>query len=239
MAFFKSRSNSSAATDERALESEETQSMDVLRQRARHRLIGSTILVLVAVIGFPLVFDTKPREVASDIRIEMPDRDSVRPSQAPSNPAAVTNKLPVPDEVKLPASQAPEPAPKEEVVIEPAKPIEPPKTEAKAAKTDSKKVDAKDTKDEVQPAPAEAAKPKADSAPRFVVQVGAFSDEAKVKEVRHKLEKAGIKTYIHVAQTKEGKRTRVRIGPFDSKAEAEKTVKKIKGLNLSAAVLTL
>lgn len=207
MALFKSRSKSNASAEDRSPESEEVQSMDVLRQRARHRLIGATVLVLVAVIGFPMVFDTKPREVASDIRIEMPERDSVRPSQAPSSPP-VAVKPPVPDEVKLPASQAPEPAPKEEVVVEPAK-VE------------------------------EAIKPKADAAPRFVVQVGAFTDEAKIKDVRSKLEKAGLKTYIHVAQTKDGKRTRVRIGPFDTKAEAEKTVKKIKALNITAAVLTL
>ena len=224
MAFFKSRSKSSASAEDRAPETEETQSMDVLRQRARHRLIGATVLVLVAVIGFPLVFDTKPREVASDIRIEMPDRDAVRPSQAPSTPVLAA-KPPVPDDVKLPASQAPEPAPKEEVVVEPSKPVE-----TKLA--DAKKPEVKDAKEE--------AKPKADpAAPRFVVQVGAFTDEAKAREVRSKLEKAGFKTYVHVAQTKDGKRTRVRLGPFDTKAEAEKTVKKIKALNITATVLTL
>ena len=66
-----------------------------------------------------------------------------------------------------------------------------------------------------------------------------YSDESKVKEVRAKLERAGFKTYVHVAQLKEGKRTRVRIGPFDSKDEAQQTVKKIKALNFTAAVLTL
>jgi DedD protein len=228
MAFFKSRSKSNTSAEERASESEEVQSMDVLRQRARHRLIGATVLVLVAVIGFPVVFDTKPREVASDIRIEMPERDTVRPGQAPSMPAMAL-KAPVPDEVKPPASQAPEPAPKDVVV-------EPPKAEVKA---DSKKPEAIDNKAEVQAAPDAATKPKADAAPRFVVQVGAFTDEAKVREVRAKLEKAGLKTYIHVAQNKDGKRTRVRIGPFDTKAEAEKTVKKIKTLHITAAVLTL
>lgn len=240
MAFFKSRSKSSASAEERAPESEETQSMDVLRQRARHRLIGATVLVLVAVIGFPLVFDTKPREVASDIRIEMPDRDTVRPSQAPSTPAMAA-KPPVPDDVKLPASQAPEPAPKEEVVLEPAKPVESKLAEAKKpdSKADAKKPETKDTKEEAKPTTDDASKPKTDAAPRFVVQVGAFTDEAKVKEVRSKLEKAGFKTYVHVAQTKDGKRTRVRLGPFDTKAEAEKTVKKIKALNITAAVLTL
>lgn len=229
MAFFKSRSNSSVSSEERNTEHGEAQSMDVLRQRARHRLIGATVLVLIAVIGFPLVFDTKPREVASDIRIDMPERDSVRPNQAPSLPAS-NAKAPVPDEVKPPSSQAPEPELKE-----PTKPAEVVALESNKL-NESKTAPTEEVLNTQKP---EADKNKDDGSPRFIVQVGAFSDEAKVKEVRAKLEKAGFKTYVHVAQTKDGKRTRVRIGPFSSKDEAQKTVNKIKPLNLSAAVLTL
>ena len=233
MAFFKSRSKSTASADERNAEAGEVQSMDVLRQRARHRLIGATVLVLIAVIGFPLVFDTKPRDVASDIRIDMPERDAVRPSQVPAAPANVA-KAPVPDDVKAPVSQAPEPEPQTL-----AKLPDPPIAELK--KPEAKPADTKSAPKEevVNTTKPDADKSKDDGAPRFIVQVGAFSDEAKVKEVRAKLEKAGFKTYVHVAQTKEGKRTRVRIGPFASKDEAQKTVNKIKPLHLSAAVLTL
>ena len=233
MAFFKSRSPSTASAEERNADNGEAQSMDVLRQRARHRLIGATVLVLIAVIGFPLVFDTKPREVASDIRIDMPDRDSLGPSQAPAAPA-LEAKAPVPDDVKAPASQAPEPEP-----IDMAK--QPEQALAEVKKPDAKPAESKAApKEEVlNTTKPESVAGKTDEAPRFIVQVGAFSDEAKVKEVRAKLEKAGFKTYVHVAQTKEGKRTRVRIGPFASKEEAQKTVNKIKPLQLSAAVLTL
>ena len=72
-----------------------------------------------------------------------------------------------------------------------------------------------------------------------MVQVGAFSDEAKARDVRTKLEKAGFKTYTHVAETKEGKRTRVRVGPFASRDEADKVAQKIKQLQLQPAVLSL
>jgi DedD protein len=74
---------------------------------------------------------------------------------------------------------------------------------------------------------------------RFVVQVGAFADATRAREVRLKVEQAGLKTYTHVAETKDGKRTRVRVGPFATKAEAEKAAEKIKKLNLPAALLTL
>ena len=42
-----------------------------------------------------------------------------------------------------------------------------------------------------------------------------------------------------MADTKDGKRTRVRVGPFATKADAEKAASKIKSLDLPAAILTL
>ena len=65
-------------------------------------------------------------------------------------------------------------------------------------------------------------KPAAAADGRFVVQVGAFADQSKAREARLKVERAGLKTYTHVAETKEGKRIRVRVGPFGSRAEADK-----------------
>ena len=74
---------------------------------------------------------------------------------------------------------------------------------------------------------------------RFIVQVGAFSEESKVREARQKLERAGLTTYPQVVETKDGKRTRVRVGPFQGRAEAEKATAKIKGLGLPASILSL
>jgi DedD protein len=74
---------------------------------------------------------------------------------------------------------------------------------------------------------------------RFVVQVGAFAENEKAREARLKVERAGLKTYVHVAETPNGKRIRVRAGPFTTRAEAEKAAAKIKTLSLPAAILTL
>ena len=74
---------------------------------------------------------------------------------------------------------------------------------------------------------------------RYVVQVGAFAEAQKAKEARQILEKAGISTYAQVADTKEGRRTRVRVGPFTNKADVDKAIEKIKALNLPTQVLTL
>ena len=77
-------------------------------------------------------------------------------------------------------------------------------------------------------------------AERFIVQVGAYADQAKVREVRARLERAGLKTYAQDIQGKEGVRTtRVRLGPFANRAEAAKVLDRIKGLGLDGAILTL
>jgi len=72
-----------------------------------------------------------------------------------------------------------------------------------------------------------------------VVQVGSFAEETRAREARAKLERAGLKNYTQAVETKEGKRIRVRAGPFASKAEAERAAEKIKKLDLPASVLSL
>jgi hypothetical protein len=66
-----------------------------------------------------------------------------------------------------------------------------------------------------------------------VVQVGAFADADKARETRLKVERAGLKTYTHVAETKEGKRIRVRVGPLCEQGRGRpRHAEKIKGLDL-------
>ena len=58
-------------------------------------------------------------------------------------------------------------------------------------------------------------------------------------EARLKLERAGLTTYTHVAETSQGKRIRVRMGPFATRAEADKAAARAKALGLPAALLWL
>ena len=77
------------------------------------------------------------------------------------------------------------------------------------------------------------------AAARLVVQVGAYTDAAKLAEARRKLEALGLKTYTQVVESEAGKRTRVRVGPFASRAEADKAAARVKSAGLPAAILTL
>lgn len=222
------------------------ESIEVMRRRARHRLIGAAMLVLLGVVGFPILFDTQPRPIPVDISIEIPDRNKVAPLvvPAPEAPAASPSVARAPERPAQPASSA------AEVAAVAAKPRTEPRPEPKP---ESKPAPAA----EHRPSPSdEAARARAllegrtpVNAPvaastlpdqgRFIVQIGAFAEADKAREARQKLERAGIKTYAQVVETKDGKRIRVRVGPFDGKAEAEKAAARIKGLNLPVSILLL
>ena len=258
MAFFKFRKNGA----EQSGPTPAPESLEVLRKRARHRLIGAAALVLLGVVGFPMLFDSQPRPVAVDIAIDIPDKAKAAPlsaapaSAAPAAPAS--ESAPISDATAPPATAAkqvlavpPAPAvatvepkvePKSEVKAEPKAEAKPepkaaPRVDGKAAAKPDEKAATSDKAqallDGKEPAKTGA------NTPRYTVQVGAFADLQKANEARTTLEKAGIKTYTQVVTTADGKRTRVRAGPWEDKAEAEKTAEKIKKLKLPAAILTL
>jgi DedD protein len=247
MPFFTFRKNGA----EQQAPSVAPESHDVLRKRARHRLIGTATLVLVGVIGFPLLFDTQPRPIAVDIPIEIPDKAKVEPL------APVASPVPVASEARLAKPGIEEQAPAAAAVVPPvvppvvpvaretplaspsAKPAEkaPVKVEAKPELTPAKTNDAARAQSLLEGKAAETST--ADSATRYTVQIGAFADVLKAREARAKLEKAGIKTYTQVVTGSEGRRIRVRVGPVQGKEAANKMAEKIRKLDLPAAVLEL
>ena len=245
MALFKLRLPGQKAPRDATVGVGPTDSVEVLRQRAKHRLIGAVVLVAVGVVGFPLLFDTQPRPVAVDIPIDIPDKAKAKPLAIPAS--AATN----PGNGRVAASASL--APREQVIsekIEQNKPQALVKPEFPAIKKEAASVPrvvAPETKTEVRAKPDEAARArallegadKASAESRFVVQIGAFADQTKARETRLRVEAAGLKTYTHVAETPEGRRIRVRVGPYPTRAEADKAAKKIKALNLPAAILTL
>jgi DedD protein len=326
------------------------ESAEAMRKRALHRLIGSGVLVLAAVVGFPMLFDSQPRPVVVDMPIEIPDKAKVKPLPMPSgasqpsarapaarvddtaslsgqeeivstSPAASTPKPPKPstaavvagaaavaagtaaiiastgkDDAQKAADKAAEKvaekakadkAAADKLAADKAKKLAADKAaaanstaadttasdktaadkaaadkaeKAAAAKAKADKDKADKIKADKDKAALEASRAKAlldgkpaDTKPaakpasaaeaagtRYIVQFGAFTDVAKSREVRQKVEKAGLKTYSQVAKNAEGNDLiRVRVGPFASKAEADKAAAKIKALDLPASILTL
>lgn len=210
--------------------------VDSARMRARRRLIGAVVLLGIGVIAFPLLFETQPRPIPVDIAIEIPRKEGapalVVPPPRPAATAASkpVGVLPVITESKADAGKAVAPAPPP-----------PPKPEV-AAKPDAPKVEARGATPPASSPPSRLDKteaPLAEAKGRFVVQIGAFADAAVARETRAKVEKLGLRTYTQAVETDNGKRTRVRLGPYGSRDEAEAAAAKVKAAGLPAAVLTL
>lgn len=283
-----------------------TQSIEHMRTRARHRLIGAAVLVVLGVVGFGLLFESQPRPVAADAPAPIPERDSAAPlviatapaaTEVATEPDAVGQEKPADALVDKPTPKFAE-KPVDKSIDKPAdkaaekkpeKPLEKPadKPTAKlvdkaAEKTTDKSAD-KPTKPADKPKPAEkpaavAQKPQADerafeqivaaansrpaasteaararallegrspsnsasaAAPsqRFIVQVGAFADTAKVDEVRTKLRAQGIATFTQTVQTRDGARVRVRVGPFNSRSEADAAAARVGAAGFGASVM--
>jgi len=246
MALFQLRKK---ARDDAAAPPAPAQTVEAMRRRAIHRLIGAAVLVVAGVIGFPLFFDSQPRPIPVDLPIIIPEKGRqpalatppanpalaavsapVRVAEAPAKPAVAEAPSPVPPAAEKPAPAA---APVAAATPTPAAPQAPATTTA-AAESDKARalllLEGKEPSDKPAAAAGEV---------RFIVQVGAFTDAAKVREVRRKVEALGMKTYTQVVETKEGSRIRVRVGPFTDKAEAARMADKIRKLDLSPAILTL
>ena len=155
-------------------------------------------------------------------------------------------------EPKHEAKPEPKPEPKPERKAE-AKPE--PKREAKAeAKPESRPDSKPDSKRETKPEPKHEQKPddaaralailegkaaakpaEAEASSRYVIQVAALSAKDKVDELQGKLQAAGIKSFTQKSPS--GELTRVKVGPFGSREEAEKARARLQKIGLSGSLV--
>ena len=70
----------------------------------------------------------------------------------------------------------------------------------------------------------------------FYINVGLFAVPTNGSNAYKKLEAAGLPVFTDVLKTKKGPLTRVRVGPFADRAQADAAVKKIQTLKLDANV---
>jgi len=112
------------------------------RTRARQRLIGAAVLVVIGIVGFPLVFETQPRPIPVDIPIEIPRKDNAPP-------------LTMPPARGKPAASAAVAAPADDTVVTEARDDAAPKPPATGAASATRSAEAAASR----PAPPPAAKP--------------------------------------------------------------------------------
>lgn len=237
------------------------------RARALRRLVGASLLLAVGVIGFPLLFETQPRPIRLDVPIELVRKDAAAPSTPPvpaAKPMALPSAEPVPEPVAevpsatkptapmlteragdhgrevvvaAPAAASPMPTPPAAVAAASVAPVKP--AAAPAPNTEAVRARALLEGQAATPVATTAAVPATDAASRIVVQVGAYADADKLREVRSRVEKLGLKTYTQVVDNDGQRKTRVRVGPFATRPEADQIAAKLRDAGLPVAVLTL
>lgn len=212
------------------------------KKRARRRLVGAIALVLLMIVLLPMLLEDRIAQAPKEeVVISIPSQDSqleAKPEAEPVKQAepVQASPAPAPEENKAPETQA---------LVNQAKPLEPtaPVVESKPAQVVQQDVQAP-KKEEAKPKPVEPVikaedKPKADSSNsvHLSVQIGVFSDPENVKKMQAQLADKGLKSHSELIDTSKGQKTRLRVGPYASKKEAEAALGKVKALGLTGVVV--
>lgn len=184
-----------------------------IRRRGRRRLVGAVAIVLLLVVFVPMILDSEPHPATGEPVLAIPPKENAPPLPAPAPPKAA-------EPAAAAVSHAPPPAAGEA----PAPASAPPKAAGSAAA-------------HISTAPAVKASPV--RLEGFAVQVGAFRDEAKLRQVREKLVAAGVAHYTERLDTPTGELTRLRAGPFPTREAAQAALTTLRRVSLDGQVVPL
>jgi DedD protein len=203
---------------------------DPERQRARHRLIGAVFLVTVAVAGLPIIFDSKPKQYNNDIAVQIIQPGSKEEKKVEEvKEAKATDSATTSAPVSSTENKESKEAKKEEAKNNQPTPV------AKSLDKGEEVLSILENR-----TPATPAAPNAGVNPngKFIVQIGAFSSEERVKNWQKKLTEQKVSSYIEIRTNTEGVKLHLlRSGPYEDKASAEAAEKKIKYVGLSPRII--
>lgn len=215
---------------------------DPEHQRARHRLIGAAVLVLVAIIALPQVLDGQPKATSNDIAVTIV---SNLPATSPSAPALIPE--PKTEDAKIAATPPATPPDAKEASKPPASvpasvpaPSNPPKASPPTAADKTLGLAPGEemvatTKSNAAPSATEASP---NTSGRFVIQIGAFASEERAKGWIAKLKEQKIPNYVLNRTSADGtKLFALRAGPFADREAAESAEKKIKAMGLTPRIV--
>lgn len=226
MAFWRRKDNaanaptkraSSRSADEAAGRSEPA---DIVRVRARRRLIGAAALLLTVAIVVPMLLDPEPKPASDNIAIDIPSE------KTPFTPRLTLPPVPAPENVPV--------APPQETAPGSEKAEEPP---AKAV--EGKKLDERRARALLEGKSKAATTGASDKTARFAVQAAAPASETAARDLAERLKKSGLAPYTEKVETKQGARYRVRLGPYASRDEADGVRTRLKAQGISADLITL
>lgn len=193
---------------------------DILKQRARRRLLGALILVSMLIITLPFIFDAAPTQIGhqADIYIRppaLPGDSNISPPHTTSAPLETPaqqgkNHVATSDSAHSALSSG-------EVIMTPSKAI--------ASKT--KEAAEKNTTSTTH---------QANATSHFFIQAGVFISEERAHNWLTKLKASKLPAYIEAKKMPEGERYFLRVGPFTERTLADLAQKKIKTIGLPSII---
>ena len=218
-----------------------------LKKRARRRLVGAVAFAGLAAVVLPMVMDEEPKQQVQELDIRIPGQDQVPPLRSRPDTAGGERRE-TPASKPTSSAAAPDRAtekPVDKPTEKPAeKPAEKPVTKP-AEKPDGKKNEASTAADAQRAAAilngkSSNDKPASDKPAAgngsFVILIGAFSNPATVKQLQTKIGELGIRVFTEPLDSPQGKKTRVRAGPFTSREAADKALEKMKRIGVNGVV---
>lgn len=219
----------------------------LLRKRARRRLVGAIVLVILSVIVLPIIFDEpKPENEQYEIAINLPTPSkSIKDDLTSSSEQELMNRETfdrtdlqpeLQDRPKINQQYTEEfteaPSERKHTPIPGIKPKVDNRHPAETKNTSTAAINTPNTTTS-NAAVVNVAK---DASKGFVIQLGAFSDPSKAKQQLDNLLANGFKAYTEILKTGNGEVTRVRIGLFITRDTAENELKKLKKLGFDGVV---
>lgn len=194
--------------------------IDMARRRARRRLLGSIVLVLVALILVPMAFDTDNAPITDNVAIDVPAKDS----PVDFSPSGEALRVPPSTDVSSNDETASkdEPAASSGLSV-PSLPI----SKTSAANSNNEPARAVAT-------PRPAIPPLRTG---YALQVGAFASNQSAQTLQQRIATAGLNSYTETISSPQGNRYRVRVGPFPTRDAAEQARNKLKLLGLDNTMI--
>lgn len=177
--------------------------MSQTENKFKQRIVGAVVLVALAVIFLPMLFNTQEEQPLPEALIEVPSKPNI-----PAAPDFAIEEVQLPEPVAEPIPD-PEPEPEPKTPIAQAAPVEPEKI--------TEPVPSQSTQPEtVKPPVAKPGIDKDNLPVSWSIQVSSSSNEAAANKLRDEYRKKGYKAYVRP----EAATFKVLIGPFPRQADA-------------------
>lgn len=216
--FFKPRRNTNSQVRARRTVYRENDGDEesVLQQRARWRLIGASILVVMSIIILPKILDVAPPPASfPEVKIHSQHPNDISASSSVADPGNASVSVP------QPSTALPSAVPAEASLSEGEQLVSQPAIASTSHRSQVNHQNASQS---------------SAGAGKIFLKAGAFASETRAYNWLAKLKAAKLPAYVNHKKMAEGERYLLRVGPFVDHASAQTAQKKLQNMGLPSII---